>query len=115
MENKYNAEVTEGDMIDCTGAKRGISSNGRPWMLVPVKAKEGYNRLTLFTENPEDCQTCNYLKVKKIKKVSVSSRKSADGSKYYTDMSVYVVAEPLSSLPNMGMEINDDPLASMFG
>lgn len=112
--NKYAAEVNVDDLIDCREAKSGTNARGNEWMLIPVKAEEGYNKLTLWPSNAKECMGARYVKVKKIVRVSVTSRKSADGSKYYTDMSVTAKCEPLSGGAEEHFEISDDPLADLF-
>jgi len=113
--NKYAAECAVGDVISCSSAKSGSSQNGKAWMLIPVKAEEGYNKLALWVRNPEDCVNARYVKIKKIESVSVTSRKSQDGSKYYTDMSVSARVEPLSGMVDEEFkDISDDPLADLF-
>lgn len=116
QKNKYAAEVEVDALIDCSGAKSGTSASGNLWMLVPVKAQEGYNKLTLFVSNAKDCENARYIKVKKIQRVSVTSRKANDG-KYYTDTSVTAKCEALeSNAPvEIPFEISDDPLKDLFG
>ena len=111
--NKYAAEVEEGALVDCTGAKSGTSQSGHPWFLVPVKAEEGYNKLTLFASNAEECFGAHYVKVKKIIRVSVTSRKATDG-KFYMDTNVTAKCEPLNAQQSEHFEISDDPLADLF-
>lgn len=116
QKNKYAAEVETDALVDCSNAKRGTSANGNQWMLVPVKAQEGYNKLTLFVSNASECENAHYVKVKKIQRVSVSSRKATDG-KYYTDTAVTARCEALESNTPMEVpfEISDDPLKDLFG
>jgi len=112
--SKYNAELAPEAIIDCAEKKSGVGSTGRTWMLVPVKAQEGYNRMTLWVSNADDCVNARYVKVQKILKVVVSSRKKPDGT-YYTDTNVNANCEPLSSNEPMGYDISDDPLKDLFG
>ena len=112
--NKYAAEVEEGALVDCTGAKSGTSQSGHPWFLVPVKAEEGYNKLTLFASNAEECFGAHYVKIKKISRVTVTSRKANDG-KFYMDTNVTAKCEPLNAQQSEHFEISDDPLKDLFG
>lgn len=114
MANKYAAEIEPDAMIDCREAKHGKSNTGKDWFLVPVKAEEGYNKLTLFAANASDCIGARYVQVKKILRVSVSSRKANDG-KWYTETSVTAKCEPLSSNAAEHFEVSDDPLKDLFG
>jgi len=111
--NKYAAECAVGDVISCSGAKSGTSQNGKAWMLIPVKAEEGFNKLTLWVKNPEDARNARYVKIKSIDNASVTSRKTND--KYYTDMSVTARVEALSGMADEGFkDISDDPLDDLF-
>lgn len=79
-------ELKIGDVISVAEAKKGTSDHG-PWMLVPVKAERGFDKVTVWAANAKDAQEIvGYAKVLTMDDAKISGRKVGD--KWYSDFSV---------------------------
>ena len=82
-------DIKVGQAISLADAKSGTSSRGA-YMLVPVKEEKGYNRVTVWADNPD--QAANFRGtaiIEKITKVSLGRRQYQD--KWYDDFSCRAV------------------------
>ena len=87
-------ELKKNDIVLLTNAKKGESPQGK-WMLIPVKAKKGYDQLTLVVENIDEAYAfTGKAKVKEIISIKKSAKKYND--KWYDTYQATCILERLS-------------------
>ena len=74
-------------IYDCPDLKEGESGKGK-WAFFHVKAKKGYDAVTVWASNPIDIHAATAVKVLSIDNVELKSRLDERSQKWFKDYNV---------------------------
>ena len=109
-------QVKVGQTIDCTNARFGMRQDGKPWGLAEVKADKGYDKLTVWFNNPDVAKGRSQVEIIAISSAKMSNRRytGKDGvEKWVTDYSVDATVKAAgaqmveNTKPNFDSYMND--------